>query len=274
MMNAAMKAKLAAAKNVGPNMNEAQSGGGGTYTPPAEGKAVRLRFVGYFETGNHTEQSGQYAGKKTDRVELVFELSGRLWAPTEHDGKKVPQRMTLRMNFSLNEKATFFKLFKVMNAAHGDTATIMAELLGREFIGDITHTKKGDKVYANLVNVRKAERENDEGEIVPIIVDEPLTEIKFFIWDIADMEMWDSIFIDGEYPERKNDKGEVTAKAKSKNVIQNLIRSANNFDTLPIAGLLRAGMTAADEKSLDESLGDDDASPFAPSEPGSIDDCM
>ncbi|WKC56407.1 hypothetical protein [Stenotrophomonas phage c9-N] len=261
LMTAAMKAKLAKAKQVGPDMNEGKSGGGG-YTPPAEGKNVRLRLVGYYEIGQHVIQKGPYAGKKVHQVRLVWELSGHSWEPQEFDGKKVPYRITDEMTYSLSEKAGFFKLFKTMNECHGNQATIMAELLGKEFMGDIVHNTSGTgdkkKVFANLKNIRKAERENDEGKIVPVIVPEPLTEIKFFIWDIADMEMWDSIFIDGHYEEKKDKDGNVTHKAKSKNVIQEKIMSALNWNECPIAELVKSGATAADEKALDDALGSDD----------------
>lgn len=267
LMNAAMKAKLAAAKKVGPNMNEATAGGGYTVTP--EGKNARLRLVGYYEVGKHTVQKGPYAGKKVDEVKLVWELSGNKWEPQEFDGKKVPYRITDTMTYSLSEKANFFKLFKRMNECHGGEATIMAELLGKEFLGDVVHNKsKTDdkKVFANLVNIRKAERENDDGDIVPVKVAEPLTELKMFIWDIADKEMWDSIFIDGMYEEKKDKDGNVTHKAKSKNVLQEYIMSALNWDECPVAELVKSGATAQEAKELDEAIGgadnEDDEPPF------------
>lgn len=256
LMNKALQAKLAKAAAVGPNMQEAQRGGG--YTPPAEGKNVRLRFVGYYELGTHVEQKGQYAGKKNKKVRLVWELSGHAWEPTVIDGKGIPHRITDDMNYSLNEKAGFYKLFKTMNEAHGGEATIMAQLLGKEFMADVVHRSSGEgankKTFANLVNIRKAERENDEGKIVPVAVPEPLTELKFFIWDIADLEMWDAIFIDGEYEERKDADGNVTAKARTKNVIQEKIMSAIDWDECPVAPLVKSGATAKDEAALDEAI--------------------
>lgn len=259
-MSAKMAAKIAAAKKVGPDMNEAVSGGG-TYTPPAEGHP-RLRLVGYYELGEHTEQTGEYAGKKKEEVDLVFELSGKLWEPEDVNGTIIPKRMTLNLNRSLNEKAKFFKLFKVMNEAHGNQATTMVELLGKEFLGTIKHTKgKRDpkKTFANLDNIRKAEGMDAEGETFPLKVDPPLTELKMFVWDIADIDDWNSIFIDGEYPERKDEAGVVTHKAKSKNVIQDKILASNKFDTLPVAALIRAGVSAEDQQSMDDALGGEDA---------------
>jgi hypothetical protein len=249
--------------------------GGGDYQPPAVGHP-NLRFVGYFELGDHEEKFGVAKGKVKKKVQLVFELSGPKYPARDTDGGKVPVRMSIDMTLSLNEKATFFKTFKAMNDAHGGKATHIAELLGAEFKGTVEHKEKeaqGKKrTYANLVNIRKAEIEDpDSGEMRPVKVDPPLTEIKGFIWDFATPEMWDSIFIPGEYEERKNDKGEVTAPAKSKNVIQLKIASALNFKACPIfdyaKGKIKAEDLAALDAALDESGAgdaDDEAKPDRP----------
>lgn len=222
-----------------PNMNEAQSGGGG-YTPPEAG-FVRLRFVGYYELGQHEEKFGVAKGKIKNKVRLVFELSGPKHAPREVDGQKVPQRMSVDLTMSLNEKAGFFKLFKAMN--HSGKHTHMAEMLGEEFVGTVVHKEKGEgqskKVYANLKDVRAPfiDSLNEEtGEVTKkrIAVDPALSEIKGFLWDHATPEMWDSIFIEGEWEEKRNDKGEVTHPARSKNTLQLLIMSAVNFKGSPI----------------------------------------
>lgn len=268
LINDTLKAKIAQAKAVGPNMTEASKGGsGGGYTPPAAGKAVRLRLVGYYELGTHVEQTGQFAGKKNKKVSIVWELSGKNWEPKEADGKKIPQRMTQTMNYSLHEKAKFFQMFSKLRAAHGNTATTFPELLGTEYLGDIEHNKSGDAVYANLVNIRKAERENDEGEIVPVSVPAPLSDIKLFLWDFADLEMWDSLFIDGEYPERKDKEGKVVAPAKSKNVLQEKIKSALDWHTCPIAALVDGRVSKEDEQGLDKVISREDDVPVSGDEP-------
>jgi len=79
------------------------------------------------------------------------------------------------------------------------------------------------------------------GAQVSIPVGPPLTDVKAFIWDIADKSMWDSIYIPGEYPERKDDKGVVTSPPKSKNVLQNLIMTAQNWPEHPLCAALLAG---------------------------------
>lgn len=271
-MSGKLKARMAKAKQVGPNMNEATKGGG-DYVPPEAGKNCRIRFIGFYEGGTFVEQSGQYAGKKNKKVKMDFELHGprETWKPVEHDGKLIPKRLTLGgpfgINYSLNEKATFYKLFKTMSDCHPDAeATIMAELLGREFICDIEHkpSKDGKRNYANIVNIRKAEREDEDGNIVPIKIPEAITETKFFIHDIADREMWDELYIEGKYDDEKDKEGNVTREGKSKNVIQEWIMSADDFASSPIGLLLAAGGTAKDQEELDKALGgeDDDKPPF------------
>jgi hypothetical protein len=78
--------------------------------------------------------------------------------------------------------------------------------------------------------------------------------------------MWDSLFIDGEYPERKDEKtGAVISPAKSKNVIQNKIRSAKNWATSPLSAIVAAGGATPDlpdAETPDRVPGEDDEAPW------------
>lgn len=251
-----VKDAINAAKKLGPNMTEAASGGG--YELPAEG-FVRLRFVGYYELGQHeTEWEG--VKKIENQAKLVFELSGPKHQPREHEGQKYPARMSMDVKVSLNEKANFFKMFSAMN--YEGKATHIAELLGNDFVGTIVHkkSKDGKKTFANLKDVRKPFVVNPEtGDENRIAVDPPLTSLAIYIWDSATPEMWDAIFIPGEYEERKNDKGEVTSPARSKNVIQNKIKSALNFKGSPVFDYAVGKVTAEDAAALDAVVGDAEA---------------
>ena len=128
------------------------------------------------------------------------------------------------------------------------------EQIGEPFVVEIFHTKStdGKKTYANLrgpngYNVKGTTVQDPlTGAQVSVPVDPAMTEIKAFIWDLADKEMWDSIHIPGEYPERKDEKGVVTSPAKSKNLIQNLIMSAKNWPEHPVYAALKAGGVEAD----------------------------
>ncbi|WP_143136135.1 hypothetical protein [Burkholderia ubonensis] len=236
-------AAIAAAAETSTDMNVA-SAGGGDYAPPAEGKAG-LRFVAYIEIG---KQEGTYQGKPkvSDKVFLVFELHGPKW-PLNDNGE--PQRITVEVNKSQNEKAGFYKMFKTMN--YEGKARIFAQLLGGDFQGKIIHRKYKNKrgkevtvaeLYDKVNQVYTIEPpfiEDEEGNTKRRNVPPAITPIKVFLWDNPSKGMWDSIYIDGEYPERKDEKtGEVTAPARSKNKFQLAIKSAKNFKGSAIEALL------------------------------------
>lgn len=230
----------------GPNMNEATKGGEKRELPVAG--LTRLRFVGYIELGIHEEE---FKGdkKKREKVSLIFELSGPKHPATDYDGKKVPHTITINESLSLNEKSNFYKLFKRMN--YTGEATHIAQLLGKEFLGTIFHNTKGEgtdaKTYANLrddsgYSIRPPFVDDpDTGESRRINVDEPLTPIKCFLWSFCSKPMWDDIFIDGKWDDKKDDKGNVIKEGTSKNYWQNRIKSAINFQGSPMAEILFAG---------------------------------
>ena len=255
-----LQAALDQAAKEGVDMNEAQSGGG-DYSPPAEG-ACRLRLVGYIELGKHTKE---YKGesKTKDEVQLTFELSGKKHPPLDIDGKKVPLTLKVNLNKSLNEKAHYYKMFKRMN--HTGDAKIFAQLLGRAFIGTITHNTVGEgdskRIYANLndengFTVRSPYTEDlESGETKLVKIAEPLSPIKCFLWDYADKEQWDALFIDGSWDEKTDDAGKVIKEGKSKNFYQNKIKAADNFVGSPVEGILLgdAGLDLDDAEQPERS---------------------
>jgi hypothetical protein len=222
-----------------PNMRDPGNVG---YIPPAAGLA-RARFVGYFELGTHEEE---FEGKKRERekVDLVFELSGPNHEPTIRGGQEIPVRITAQETLDVAYGTSFHELFDAMDRACGGAATHIAELLGKPFMVEVFHirSRDGKRVYATLrgpvgYNVRGTTI-RDALTRSPVVVDvaPAITAIKAFIWDVADKEMWDTIYIDGEYPERKDEKtGEVISKARSKNVIQEKIMSAKNWADHPLS---------------------------------------
>lgn len=249
------------------NMTEATASGG-DYTPAPEGPC-RLRLVGYVEMGQH---NGSYQGKpkKEQIVWVTFELSGPKHAPVEIDGKKYPYLITMKLNKSLSDKAKFFKLFQLLNWE--GKAKHMAELLGAAFKGRVVHRKyKGndqkERIAVELFDGKTKsftiepprKLDDDTGEYLPLQVDPPVTDQKCFLWDFADMEQWNSIFIEGEYAEEKNEAGEVTRPKRSKNLMQAKIKSALNFVGSPIHTLLVAGGEPLDIPEVDTT---DDEAPF------------
>ncbi|CAB3746416.1 hypothetical protein LMG29542_00205 [Paraburkholderia humisilvae] len=200
--------------------------------PIVKGKAP-ARLVGYYEIGKH---ESEFEGVKSthDYVQLVFELFGPKY-PKLPNGE--PQRMKLEEKVSLSDKANFFKLMAMMN--YSGKATHMAEFLGDPFIIEIFHnaSQDGKRTYPSLKGKGKGYNitgpvyeDPATGETKTVDIPEPVSELKAFFWDGATKEDWDSIYIPGEYAERKDEKtGEVIAKAKSKNVIQERIKAALNW---------------------------------------------
>ncbi|QQC64493.1 hypothetical protein [Paraburkholderia ginsengisoli] len=210
------------------------------YIPPAAGLAY-ARLVGYFEIGKHDEENREGELVLVDKVDLVFELSGPNHQPHKlDDGTLMPHRVTVQETLSFSDRANFFKLFTMMNAAYGGSASHMVLLLSKPFIVEVFHrrSKDGKKVYANLkgpngYNVRGASVHDPvTGKQSPIDVGPALTDSRAFVWELANKDMWDSIHIPGFYEERRNDKGEVIAPARSKNVLQERIMSAKNWPEL------------------------------------------
>ena len=70
------------------------------------------------------------------------------------------------------------------------------------------------------------------------------------------MAQWASLFIEGAYPERKDDKGVVTAPAKSKNVFQDTIKRAVNFQGSPMHTLLLTSGQPLDLPDVGEDMED------------------
>lgn len=275
----------------GVDMTQATKGGGGDYVPPAEGP-TRARLVAYIELG---KQDDPFQGKprKREKCLMVFELSGPKHPPViKDDGTKMPIRITVEEALSLNDKANFFKIFQQLNYA--GKAKHIAQLLGEAYKAHVYHRKYKrrdgtDGVEAELRSKLggysfQAPRyeivgeDGPTGEMAVLKVDPAITPIKMFLWDHADMDQWNSLFIEGTYEERKNEKGEVIKAAKSKNVFQNRIKLASNFIGSPIHALLAANgqnidiPDAEDGKDPDAAPADDhDVTADIPGQSGAVD---
>lgn len=247
--NAKLAALAAANREKGEDQTQANAGGNFVRETPEEGYC-NLRLVSYIELGQHPEEfEGQ---KKTPKkVYLAFELSGAKWPATnEETGRTKPFVIGFTMTLSNSDRSNYHKLFTTM--AHGTQAKHMMELLGHAFVGQVFHNKSkdGKKTYANL-NSKKTgytikpafddipDRASGGVVRVPVEVDPAQTGIRVFLWDFADKEQWDSIFIDGEQAARVDEEtGKELSPARSNNWLQNMIKSALNFRGSPIYCLL------------------------------------
>ncbi|ADD21654.1 conserved hypothetical protein [Caulobacter phage Cd1] len=235
-------ANLAAEK--GPDQTQAVKGGGGKIEVPEAGP-VRLRLISYIEIGKH-EKKYKDETKTVEQVMLQFELHGpKHPAKNEETGRDKPLTIWITENLSMNEKANYFKLFNRLNQGVG--AKHMAQLVGKDFLGTIVHKVVGEgdnkRTYANLRNadgytirppfVEQLNEETGEIDRKRVPVPEPINPLQIFLWDFADKDQWDSIFIDGHWPDKKDDDGNVVEAGKSKNWLQQRIRAAVNFKGSP-----------------------------------------
>lgn len=205
---------------------------GGEREIPAAGN-TRLRFVGYIETGTHsTTYQGQ---KKTKpRCELVFELSGPKHPPVTIGEETRPHRIVIRETIGQNEKNNYVKLFKLMNT--DGKAKNFVQLLGKAYRGVVYHDEgkgldgkpqvfvglRNDSGYSILPTVYE---DPDTGEVREVKVDPPKSPLRALIWNLADLDQWDSLFLSTDY-----------------NPWQEKIRRAENFVGSPVqAALLAAG---------------------------------
>lgn len=250
----AINSAIEAAANTEPDMNESQGKGGGTFVPPAAGGCI-VTLIGYIEKGIHHIPASKveplkYPAKDEDQVDLIFEISGKGHEPKEIEGKLYPERITVTLKKSLNEKAWFYRIFKMFASAYPELgARHMAQFLGKHFISKIEHSvpkKEGDPIWANLK--QKAAGYVFNAPCFTNPVDDVTTQIpapsvysaiRLFLWQQPSKDMWDSLYIEGMYEEKKDEKtGKVIYPARSKNVIQEKIKGAKNFVGSPIADIL------------------------------------
>ena len=261
------------AAKTGPDLNNQSAGG--DFKPPAEG-ATRLRFVGYVETGEHTTVSKQWGDKTKGRAHFTFELSGPKHPPKKlDDGRLIPETISFKLAVGQNKKNDYSKLFKLMVADYPGRKNFV-QLLGEGFRGVVVHRKfkrrdGSDGVAAELkgeagFTISGVSYEDPEsGEARKVKVDEPLSKIKAFLWDYADVDQWDSIFVDGTYDD-----------GNTKNKLQEEIKQAENLSGSAIeAALIEAGREAelvptvkvADGAEEDEGTTDADDQPEAKPDP-------
>ena len=229
--------------------------GGGNYTPPPKGLA-RLRFIGYIELGKHVKKVQGKPDKNEDQAWLIFELGGKGYEPKVLDaGTKIPVRITVKLNKSLNEKATYYKLFKRMN--YEQKATNFIQLLGQPFLGNVGHFEIPAKeaggqptIIANFrddagnltIRPPRIEAMDEEtGDVVvkPIPVAAAISEQRCLVWNAKPEhlgKMWASLYI----PEAEASEGDEGKEQRSRNVYQNTIKSALNFEGSPIHQYLQS----------------------------------
>ena len=188
-----------------------------TREAPREGVAL-LRLVDYIETGRHEAKNPMH--KPSLKVMLTFELSHPDHM-IEMDGKKVPQKITVRVNKTYSDKGKYMPLFKAMNRALGGSYNHFVQMIDKPMLGHLYHNEWEGKKYANLdidgswSFAPPVMKDPIAGTSTTVPVPELYGTPKVFLWEADGMTddqitgMWESIYIDGT---RTNDKGTEVSK--------------------------------------------------------------
>lgn len=247
------------------DLSEASKGGEGA-SIAATGTCIAT-LVGYIEVGRKLKKGFKGApDKKIRRAHFIFELAGGANKHTvTENGTKVAKRITVKTwlpepGKKPSDKSGFFKLFNALNYDKNPDVKIPAQLLGKHVKVDVGHEKftpqggeeitfasigsaqDGYRISPPTIDVIDPDSGMPTGEKRVIPAPEVVSQLRCFLWDYATKEMWDSLFIDGFYDEVKDEKtGKVTREAKSKNVIQEEIKQALDWEGSPMHNILSAG---------------------------------
>ena len=251
--------------------------GGGFERPTPEAGIAMVRLLEYIEYGYAEPKKEGW--KSAIEVRLRFELHtpNHLITYQNAEGKDVTVPSTIDVYLSKGGPGSLYgKLFTSLN--YSGKFNHFAQMVGAgAWLADVTHKKSGDKTYANLNNASgwtfRAPVVADPvaGTTTEVTIPEIHGAPKMFLYendaipDSTYKEMWDDLYVDGEYEARDG------KPAKSKNIIQERIMASLKFpesrlarivagegvpaslDDLPTAGdkvadvdpLVAAGLTAA-----------------------------
>ena len=223
------------------DMNIAVKGGGGARLLP-EGYAY-CRLVEYIEFGM---QPQEFNGKAKDPA-LEFQLGFALYNTADRvyqndDGTPYIIR-PYTMAMSPNEKARSFLLFKLLNWKH--QYRHFGQMLTQGFLAKIVHEPKSktDPKIVSRLDLKGFLPPVDtvSGQPHPIPEARP-EDLKAFFWDRPDKATFDSFYQDGKWDD-----------GRSKNVIQETMLAAVDFESSPLKQLLMganfAALPAAQETS-------------------------
>lgn len=231
---------------------------------------VLLRLREYYELGLHP--GSEKHPKPAMKGKAVFECVTKKHLEENAEGKQVPRTIEVYFNCGSTAKAGDRKLFSSMNVASGGVYKHFAEMIGKPFKATITNNVvkgengKADRTYSNLdagprgataYTFVPAMLADDEGELtVPIQVPAMYGVGKLFLWEMEGLsddqikEMWEDIYIDGEWEAKEAEDGKPARPARSKNVLQQKL-----MDNLAWEGSRTQGLVE-DFVEIDDLTGD------------------
>lgn len=253
------------AANESEDMSEASKGGGGA-TPPNAGTCIAT-LVGYIELGRRIKKGYKGApDKKMRKARWIFELAGGTNPHTKsEDGTQTfAKRITVHTwlpepGKKPSDKSGFYKLFSAINHAKDPKVKIPAQLLGKhvkvivsqeEFTnesnemikyGSIGNAQDGYRITPARVDMTDPDTGMPTGEFRLINAPEVVSSQRCFLWEYATQQMWDSLFIEGEYEAVEAADGKAARAAKSKNVIQEEIMLALDWQGSKMQSILGDG---------------------------------
>lgn len=269
----------AAAESV--DLTEASKGGGGA-TPPNAGTCIAT-LVGYIELGRRVKKGFKGAAdKKVRKARWIFELAGGTNPHTKNEeGVKFAKRITVNTwlpepGKKASDKSGFYKLFSALNHAKDPAIRIPAQMLGAHVKVIVSQEKftppGGDEItYGSIGSAQDGFRISPAqiditgedgmptGEVRIIPAPEVISSQRCFLWEYATREMWDSLFIDGEYEAVEAADGKPARPAKSKNVIQLEIKEALDWVGSPMQQILADGGELDTEELSDVAAAGSDA---------------
>jgi hypothetical protein len=220
-----------------------------------------LRLREYIELGLEAPKTEGW--KPSRKVRMVFELchpDHMITGTNEAGAYSFPDKLVVSVSVG-GPTSRFGKLFAKLN--YKGTAVHMSQLVGEGFLGFIHHN--GD--YVNLSNaegewtVGKPEHTDPMSNVTTQVnVPELDGEKKVFLFDHPQMddadilEMWNAIYIDGEWPAQEAKDGKPAKPAQSKNWIQLALRESMTWDTCRTKTIVDAGVPAADAMGMDADL--------------------
>lgn len=248
--------------NISEDLNYSVDGEG--FAPPEAGPAM-LRFIRYIEVGKETKEGTNDKGvavmRSYDRAWLYFELVSKKHAPiVSSDGRLFPHVLRVKLNKSMSSRGSYTKVFKQMNFVLGPDgkkvqgpAKHFIQLLGKGYTGTVQHVKgeaneQGktriwgtlkDKIGNVFVNAPFSQDADDEGNLIdkPVSIPVGVEKQMCFNWNGPETrfeQFWDSIYIPTPPA------GEDGVAPKSRNIFQDEIRAAENFEGSPIDLWLKA----------------------------------
>lgn len=230
------------------DMTAVQSGGGRGLLP--KGTAL-VRLCSYIEFGSHIQTFDGKPKPAAPMFKLSFMIVGGVGLNEEgkpekyvQEAGRYPMISTFEVPMSLHEKSKAVKYFNALNRV-GNKATHFVQKVSEQCVYALTI---GHKTATSGRNAGKTVQDIDYTTLqfaldqetglpreAPELKEE---DIQVFLWNQPSKAMWDSIYIEGEWEEKKDDSGKVLYPARSKNFLQERCLQAVDFDGSPLQTFL------------------------------------